>query len=158
MRKVRQPALRWLWVSIAIVLIDQFTKYAAVFYLDLHHPVMVGSVFNLRLGFNTGAAFNFLTAYGQAANYFFIIFSAVVSIVMLRMLARLEASQTIQALSLAFILGGALGNLCDRIRIGAVVDFLEFHLGVYYWPAFNIADSAVCVGVVMMLFLTFFRK
>ncbi len=149
MLNMKGSAIRWILLALAIVLIDQIAKCAAVAYLEVYQTEYVLPFFNLTLAFNRGAAFSFLSDSGYA-NYFFIAFASIVSLVIVAMLARLESRKVLSALSLALVLGGAVGNLIDRVRLGFVVDFLDFHAGAYHWPAFNVADSAICIGVLLM--------
>lgn len=147
----KDNALRWLWLAVVVLILDQLTKYLAVGYLAVYQTAYVLPFFNLTLAFNTGAAFSFLSGNGGTSNYIFMAFASVVSVALIAMLGKLASSKKLQAMSLALILGGALGNLFDRIRLGFVVDFLDFHVGGYHWPAFNLADSAICVGVVLLI-------
>ncbi len=105
----------------------------------------------MTLVFNKGAAFSFLSDAGGWQRWFFTGLSSLVSVALLVWLLRLKSDERLTAVSLALILGGALGNLIDRIRLGQVVDFLDFHWQQSHWPAFNLADSAITVGVVLML-------
>lgn len=157
MLNLKGSAIRWIWLAVAIMVIDQITKCTAVAYLEVYQSEYVLPFFNLTLAFNRGAAFSFLSDTGYA-NYFFIAFASIVSLVIVVMLARLESRKVLGALSLSLVLGGAMGNLIDRVRLGFVVDFLDFHAGAYHWPAFNIADSAICVGVILMFVDVFFSK
>jgi len=105
--------------------------------------------FNLVLAHNTGAAFSFLADAGGWQRWFFALVSIGISIAILVMLRR--GGTRLASFALALVLGGALGNLWDRLTLGHVVDFLQLHAGGYYWPAFNVADSAICVGVALLV-------
>lgn len=150
------PAVWW-WYGLAVVviLLDQYTKGLASSGLDYGRPVEVFSWFNLTLQHNTGAAFSFLSDAGGWQRYFFSTVAIVISAVLTVWLYRLEQGQWLLALSLGLILGGALGNLWDRLALGYVVDFISVHYGGRYFPAFNIADSAISVGAACMLLDSF---
>ncbi len=123
--------------------------------LDLHQPVPVIPFLNLTLTHNTGAAFSFLSDAGGWQRWFFAGLTIVVSIIIVVWLARLKPGQRWLPVSLSLVLGGALGNLWDRLAIGAVVDFIDVYYRTWHWPAFNLADSAICVGAVMLVVSTF---
>ena len=147
----------WFSVALVIAIADQLTKAAVESALRAGESRAVTGFFNLVLAYNRGAAFSFLAEASGWQRYAFIgiAVSAVVLIVWL--LVRHRADRLFCA-ALSFILGGALGNLWDRATLGHVVDFLDFHAGGHHWPAFNVADSAITVGVVLLcidaLFLT----
>ncbi len=143
----------WLWYGLAllVVVLDQVSKEVASASLDYARPVVVTSFFNWTLLHNTGAAFSFLSDAGGWQRWFFILISAAISLVILVWMARLPAVARRQLVALALVLGGALGNLWDRMAHGFVVDFIQLHYGGYYWPAFNIADSAICVGAAILI-------
>lgn len=144
---------------IAIVLIlDQLSKWWAISYLTLYHPKVILPFFNLTLAYNKGAAFSFLNSAGDWQNAFFIVVSLSISIGLLIWYKRLSEKDRYERLALCLILGGALGNLIDRVHYGYVIDFLECHINQYYWPIFNIADSAVCLGAVLLLLTTLKKK
>ena len=143
--------LSWIWLSIMVVLLDQGTKYWVMVSLIPYQSIIVTPFFNLTLVFNTGAAFNILTAQGSLGNSILLAFALGAITVILVMLYRLSYAKILQAIALALILGGALGNVIDRLRFGCVVDFLHFHIREYYWPAFNVADSAICMGIFLLI-------
>ena len=149
--------LRWLWITLLIIILDQATKYAAIQWLTLNqaHPVFPG--FNLTLVHNPGAAFSFLRDAGGWQRYFFIILTSVISIVLLVWLARLPSGRALLACALALVIGGAAGNLWDRLQYGYVIDFIDVYYDNWSWPVFNIADSAITVGA-LLLILDAFRK
>lgn len=145
--------LRWLWLTLLVILLDQGTKQLVVSQLQLRESVYVLPFFNFTYLTNPGAAFSFLSQQGGWQRWFFTALALIVSGVLLAWLSRLERKESWTALGLALILGGALGNVIDRIfRGGEVVDFLHLHYQGHYFPAFNIADSAISVGVAVMLF------
>ena len=145
---------RWLGLSALVILLDQLSKLwissRFVFGENLH----VLDVFDLVLAHNTGAAFSFLHDAGGMQRWLFSII-AVVASVWIVVLLRKHAGQTLFALALSLVLGGALGNLIDRIAYGYVVDFLSFHWGEYYFPAFNLADSAITGGAFLLILDSF---
>lgn len=147
--------LRWLWLSGGVLALDQISKQAAMALLELHRPVPVAPLFNLTLTYNRGAAFSLLSDAGGWQRWLFAGLSLVVAVVIVVWLARLKAGQRWLACGLALVLGGAVGNLWDRLVIGAVVDFIDVYYKSWHWPAFNIADSAICIGAVMLVVSTF---
>jgi signal peptidase II len=149
-------SLSWLWLSGAVIVIDQVTKVLAEEALTMHKSVPVLSIFNLTLAYNQGAAFSFLSAAGGWQRWLFAALAVLVSAGMTFWLYHLPRRERWTALALALVIGGALGNLIDRLLYGHVIDFLDFHLGGYHWPAFNIADSAISVGAVLILVVGLF--
>ncbi|HSS64931.1 MAG TPA: signal peptidase II [Gammaproteobacteria bacterium] len=147
--------LHWLWLSAAVVGLDQLSKQVASHMLDLHQPVAVIPYLNLTLTHNTGAAFSFLSDAGGWQRWFFAGLTVLVAIVIVIWLTRLKPGQRWLAGALSLVLGGALGNLWDRLVIGAVVDFIDVYYQSWHWPAFNLADSAICIGAVMLVVSTF---
>jgi len=156
--------LTWLGLSIVVVILDQITKFMASQYLQLQQPVEIFSWFNLTLVHNTGAAFSFLSQAGGWQRWFFILLAIIVSIIIMIWLLRLPAKQRWLACSLALVLGGAIGNVWDRIIFGYVIDFIDISISFLPWrlfnpwPAFNIADSAISVGAVMLVMDVFLFK
>ncbi|MEM6579913.1 MAG: signal peptidase II [Pseudomonadota bacterium] len=146
----------WYALAVLVVVLDQVTKALANTQLEYGLPVEVFSWFNLTLQYNTGAAFSFLANAGGWQRYFFSIVALVISMVLVVWLYRMPREQKLLGLALALILGGALGNVWDRIALGHVVDFISVHYGGWYFPAFNIADSAISVGAVFMIYDSLF--
>ena len=136
-------------IPVLIILLDQFTKVLILGNISEHTVVAVMPCFNLFLTFNKGVSFSLLTSDSAYAPYLLSAFALVVSLCLLYWLKKEKDS--LCRVGLALILGGALGNVIDRIRFGAVVDFLDFYVGDYHWPAFNVADSAICIGVALIL-------
>lgn len=147
---------KWFYIGLVIaavvVVLDLWTKYLASTHLTYGMPEYVLPIFNLTLQHNTGAAFSFLSDAGGWQRYFFTVLSSVVSVVLVIWMFKLDGKQRVLALSLSLILGGALGNLYDRVTLGYVVDFLSFHYNERYFPAFNIADSAITLGAILMIY------
>ncbi|MBG7601806.1 MAG: lipoprotein signal peptidase [Gammaproteobacteria bacterium] len=148
--------LKWLWLSIAVIVIDQLTKLWIDSSMTLHERLpLIEGFFDLTLAYNPGAAFSFLADAGGWQRWFFTILSTVVTIILVVWLKRLPAYEKVNAVALALIIGGAVGNLIDRIAYGHVIDFLLVYYQQWSWPAFNVADSAISVGVVLMLLAMF---
>jgi len=126
----------------------------------LYETVAVMPFFNLTMAHNTGAAFSFLAQAGGWQRWFFAVIAFVVSAVLFIWLKRLKSTAKLEAISISLILGGAVGNLIDRVLLGYVVDFLDFYnyFGSYHFPAFNIADSAICVGAALLIIDSFRHK
>ncbi|MGI9228391.1 MAG: signal peptidase II [Gammaproteobacteria bacterium] len=142
---------RWLLLSALVVAVDQLSKFLAVRQLDFGEPYHLLPGFNLTLVHNTGAAFSFLQDAGGWQRYFFIVLAVIVSLAVIVWLLRLPRQQHWPALALALILGGALGNLWDRLQLGYVIDFLDVYYGRWHWPVFNVADSAITLGAVLLI-------
>ncbi|MFZ5722035.1 MAG: signal peptidase II [Pseudomonadota bacterium] len=143
--------LAWLSLSLLIIVVDQWTKSLAVAHLELYRPVPVFPHFNFMLAHNEGAAFSFLADAGGWQRWFFAVLAVLICSVMTVWLSRLHPGQRWVAAALALVIGGALGNLWDRVTLGYVVDFLDFYWDITHFPAFNIADSAITVGAVMLI-------
>lgn len=143
-------------IAVVVIALDQITKWLANTRLTLHDPVPVMPSFNLTLMYNKGAAFSFLSTAGGWQRWFFTIVATVISIVLIVWIARLKPHEKLLGTGLALVLGGAIGNVIDRIYLGYVVDFVQWFYGSFYWPAFNIADAAISVGTVILLFTSFF--
>tara|TARA_Y100000389_G_scaffold86003_1_gene82745 strand:+ start:1605 stop:2075 length:471 start_codon:yes stop_codon:yes gene_type:complete len=132
--------------------LDLITKNYAVNNLLLNHSVIINAFLNFTLAFNYGAAFSFLSDAGGWQRWFFIIFSIVVISFIAYILIKDKDSEYI---AYSFIFGGALGNLYDRFLLGYVIDFIEFHYNNFYWPIFNIADIAISIGIILLLYSMF---
>ena len=141
----------WLFVSAAVVFADWQTKQMVSQHLELYRPQEVFSWLNMTLAHNYGAAFSFLAGAGGWQRWFFIVLASVVSVVLLVWLIRLPRREWMTGLGLGLILGGAIGNVIDRVRLGYVVDFIDVHFGGWHYPAFNVADSAITCGVILLL-------
>jgi signal peptidase II len=141
---------RWLAVSAAVIVLDLATKAWVASALSIGDVVRVAPFFNLILTHNTGAAFSFLAGAGGWQRWFFTAITIAISIAIVVMLRRRQDEIPL-APALALVLGGALGNLWDRLTLGHVVDFVQLHAAGYYWPAFNVADSAITIGVAILI-------
>ncbi|HEY0846417.1 MAG TPA: signal peptidase II [Noviherbaspirillum sp.] len=135
----------WLGIAAIIVLIDQITKITITRLFSYGESLPVTSFFNLVLAHNKGAAFSFLAAEGGWQRYFFTGIAIAAAIFIIYLLKR-HAGQRLFCWALAMILGGAIGNLIDRVLYGYVIDFLDFYVGKWHWPAFNVADMAIVGG------------
>ena len=146
-----------LWLSAVVLVADLVTKYYASTLLDYATPVPILPFFNFTLLHNTGAAFSFLATESGWQRWFFAALASIVSIALIRWLATLRDDPWL-GVAIALILGGALGNLYDRITLGYVVDFLHFYWNDSHFPAFNIADSAISLGAGLMIIDVFKSK
>lgn len=152
MPKLHYGRLIWLWVSAVVILLDQLAKWFALSHLHFQTPVVVADgFFNWFLDFNTGAAFSLLGHTGPWHIVLLFVLAIVVCGALLVWVLRANKLSSLTVLSIALIMGGAIGNLIDRARFGHVVDFIQWHFKGYYWPTFNIADSAICLGAVLLI-------
>lgn len=152
-----EPMRRWLMISTVIVALDLFTKHLVQSALAYGEHMVITSFFNLVLTYNAGAAFSFLSDASGWQRWFFSGIAASASVLIVYLL-RKHAAEKLFCMSLSLVLGGALGNLWDRITLGHVVDFLDFHISGYHWPAFNVADSAIFVGAMLLIVESFRHK
>lgn len=141
---------RWLAVSAAVIVLDQLTKFWITSVFQLGDKLAVAPSFNLVLAYNTGAAFSLLADAGGWQRVFFSTVALAASVVIIHLLRR-HPQQPLFSLALSLILGGALGNLIDRITLGHVIDFIQVYWRDYYWPAFNVADSAITGGALLLI-------
>lgn len=157
--KTNKKAWPWLWLSAFIILIDQLSKYFANHYLPYGKQVQVFPHFNLWLTYNMGAAFGFLRTAGGWQVFLLAGISIVVAIVIFVFFGKAKRSDWMMGASLSLILGGACGNLIDRIRFQYVIDFFDFHVGNWHFATFNVADSAISIGAALLVIkLLFFSK
>jgi signal peptidase II len=150
-KNFKTSGLRFLWLSLLIFMVDWGTKALANTYLDPYVPLPVFPFFNLTLAYNTGAAFSFLSSGFFWSNILFGVIAFVVSLFILGWLYRLPRHESLIGLGLALILGGALGNLWDRIRYEHVIDFVDLYVSNWHWPVFNVADVAVSLGAFLII-------
>ncbi|PPK77391.1 signal peptidase II [Methylobacter tundripaludum] len=143
--------LKWLWLSLLALVLDQGSKLAIAGSMKLYESIQIMPFFKLTYVHNTGAAFSFLSEAGGWQRWFFAGLALAISVVIAVWLTRLKKHETLLAVALALVLGGAVGNLIDRLAYGYVIDFLDVYYESWHWPAFNIADSAITLGVVLML-------
>jgi signal peptidase II len=142
----------WLFVSFLVVLVDQWSKLWALKTLSPYESFKIIPIVDLTLAFNTGAAFSFFSQLGAWNRWILAGFSLFMSILLIIWILRTPTRQTLQLFSLSLVLGGAVGNLIDRILNGYVVDFILVYYKNYHWPVFNIADTAICIGAALLIF------
>ncbi len=142
---------KWLGLAGLVVLLDQATKLAAERWLTYHQALPVFPGFNLTLSYNRGAAFSFLAEHSGWQRWFFTVLAAAVSVFLVRWLRQIGDRDRWLSAAIALILGGAVGNLIDRLLYGHVIDFIWLYYDRWSWPVFNIADSAITVGAVAMI-------
>lgn len=156
---IKNPGqLHWLWLSILMMVLDQASKLLANSQLGFHIPVEILPIFNLNLTHNPGAAWSILSDASGWQRWFFLIFAIIVSGILVSWLKNLAADEKLSAIAFAMVIGGALGNAVDRIVHGYVIDFIQFHYHGWYFPTFNIADSAITIGVTLMLWDSFVQQ
>lgn len=147
--------IAWFLVSLMVIVLDQGSKAWAVDVLLPYASKHLMPMVQLTLAYNTGAAFSFLTHAGAWHRWFFTFFSAGMSVVLLIWMLRLPARARCQGFGLGLVLGGALGNLIDRLHYGYVIDFIDVYYTKHHWPVFNLADSAICLGVALLCWESF---
>lgn len=143
--------LPWIGVALIVILLDQLSKVAITQTFAYGQGRPLTSFFNLVLVYNPGAAFSFLAAAGGWQRWAFTGLGILAAVVICYLLKR-HSAQKVFATALALIMGGAIGNVVDRVVYGHVIDFLDFHLNGWHWPAFNVADSAICIGAILLVF------
>lgn len=144
--------VRWLWLSVAVIAVDQLSKWIIGHHMNLFDTVRIGSFFQLTLLHNTGAAFSFLSSASGWQQWVFIALGLIVSVIILFWLRRLPRSERrLLGAGLALVLGGALGNVIDRVARGFVIDFFDFFYKGHHFPPFNVADSAITVGAILVI-------
>lgn len=149
--------LRWLGVSAAVIALDQASKIAADRLLEIHQSVpVIPGFFDLTLAYNKGAAFSFLSDAGGWQRWLFTALALGVSLALILWIKRLPRDERLLPLGLSMILGGALGNVIDRLIYGHVIDFIHWYYRSFSWPAFNLADSAISIGAVLLIIHTLF--
>lgn len=150
--------LIWIGLAILTIIVDQWTKWIASTHLSYYEPVPVLPFLNWTLLHNHGAAFSFLSDAGGWQRYLFTGLAGVVSLIFIFWLMRMPKKVVLLPVAIALILGGALGNLIDRVSLGYVVDFIHVYYGNHNFPAFNVADSAITLGTILLLIDTFFLE
>jgi len=146
-----RSGLFWLWLTLLVLVVDQVTKYLTIQMLDLYESYQILSFFNFTYARNYGAAFSFLGDAGGWQKYLFTGIAFAVSSYLLYLLKKNEMTERWMNCAYALILSGAVGNVLDRLMFGYVVDFLDFDLGFYRWPTFNVADIAIFIGAAMII-------
>ncbi len=160
MNLLKPSYLPWLWFVLAALIVgaDQWTKTLADAHLSYNQPVELTSFFNLTLRYNHGVAFSLFDDADGQQRWYLAALAFVVSIGLVVWVYRIGAKISTEVIGLALILAGAIGNLYDRVTLGYVIDFIEVHYQNYYWPAFNIADSAISVGATLLIYDAIFGK
>lgn len=148
----------WFAVSLIIVAVDQLSKWWIVEHFKLFQQLQIFSWLNIVHVRNYGAAFSFLDIAGGGQRWFFVLISFLVCVFLAVWLVRIPSQKPMLKLSISLIIGGALGNLWGRLLRGYVVDFIDVYWKSYHWPAFNVADSAVTIGAVLLLWQLFFKE
>jgi signal peptidase II len=154
----RASGLRFLWLTLLLIVLDQFTKQWVIRVFDLYESIEVMPYLNLTYVRNMGAAFSFLSDQGGWQRWLFTFSAIAVSVVLLIWLRRNPANMWRQNLAFALILAGAIGNVIDRIMYGYVIDFIDVYVNEWHWPAFNVADMAITIGAILMLLEAFFEQ
>jgi len=149
---------KWLGLALVVIALDQLSKLAAEHWLEYHQPVPVLPFFNLTLSYNTGAAFSFLAGQAGWQRWLFAALAVAVSAFLIGWLRQIGDRDRWLSLSVSLVLGGAIGNLVDRLFYGHVIDFIELYYQRWSWPVFNIADSAITIGVIGLIAHSFFAK
>jgi signal peptidase II len=147
----RRNGLVYLWLTLLVIVLDQLTKSAVERSLGLYQSLVVLPIFEITRLHNTGAAFSFLAEAAGWQRWLFTTLAIIVSAALVLWLRRIDSEARLLASAVALILGGALGNVIDRLRLGYVIDFLNVHWGVHYFPAFNVADSSITIGAALLL-------
>lgn len=150
--------LKWLWLSLIVYLIDLGSKWIVISHFQLYESIKILPIFNFTYVRNYGAAFSFLADHSGWQKYFFIVLALAISALLTFWLYRSSVQQKLTNSGYAFIIGGALANMTDRIYHGYVVDFLDFHWGIHHYPVFNLADSAIFIGVALLLLDSFLQS
>jgi signal peptidase II len=158
LKSFTQSGARWLWLTLLIIALDRLTKMMVLHFIKLHHIIHLTSWYNLTLAYNRGAAFSMLSNAQGWQSLLFSGIAIIVSCVLVYWLFKLSRRDWWESIGLSLILGGAIGNLLDRFIYGHVVDFIQWHYNDFYWPVFNIADTAICMGSTMLIAHSFFSK
>lgn len=143
----------WFLVSFVIVIMDQLSKYYISHHYFMYDSIPIFSLLNITLAHNTGAAFSFLSQAGQWHEWFFTGFTCIMSLALVFWMLSLKATEKMHLGALSFILGGAVGNLVDRFRLGYVIDFIDVHYQNHHFAIFNLADAAITIGTIALAYL-----
>lgn len=149
-------SLKTVWLAVGLILLDQLTKWAANTYLTPGEPVALFNHLNLTLIYNPGAAFSFLANMGGSQRWIFAVLAFVVSFLLLMLLRKRPYQWSLEVVAINLILGGALGNVIDRIWMGKVTDFIDFYIGTWHYATFNIADICISIGAGLFIFSELF--
>ena len=158
LRLFTQTGWRFLWLSVMVFVADQYTKALVLENIKLYQAIQILPFFNLTHVYNYGAAFSFLHDAGGWQRWFFTVIAFTVSVLVLWWLKQTTKQQIMLPIAFSLIIGGALGNAYDRLAHGYVIDFLVVYYQDWYWPAFNVADSAICIGAILLIIDMFKNK
>ena len=147
----RASAWPWLWLSVVVVILDQLTKFWVATHLAIGEQLSLFPWLNLRIAYNTGAAFSFLGNAGGWQIYLLSGLSLLAVVIILLWMRSVARNEYLLAIGFSLVMGGAVGNLIDRLSLGYVIDFIDFHLGAWHFATFNLADSAISVGAVLLV-------
>ncbi|PHM66260.1 signal peptidase II [Xenorhabdus stockiae] len=154
-KPICSTGLRWLWLVVVVLILDLGSKQLILQNFSLYESIPLIPYFNLAYAQNFGAAFSFLADKDGWQRWFFALIAIAICITLLVMMYRSSAKQKLSNIAYALVIGGALGNLFDRLVHGFVVDFIDFYVGEWHWPTFNIADSAICIGAALIIIESF---
>ncbi|CAQ82648.1 MULTISPECIES: signal peptidase II [Photorhabdus] len=157
-RPICSTGLRWFWLVVVVLILDLGSKQLVLKHFHLYESVPLIPYFNLAYAQNLGAAFSFLADKDGWQRWFFALVAVGISIVLTVMMYRSSAKKKLSNIAYALIVGGALGNLFDRLVHGFVIDFIDFYVGDWHWPTFNIADMAICIGAALVIIESFFSQ
>lgn len=147
--------LRWLWLTALVLVSDTLIKQYVYQNFKLYEPIEVMPFFNLMYAQNFGAAFSFLADEGGWQRWFFAGIAIAISLILMFMMYRESAKKRLNNIAYALIIGGAIGNLIDRLMHGFVVDYLDVYVGDWHWPTFNLADMGICIGAALIIIESF---
>lgn len=150
--------LCWLWLTVVVLTVDLGSKQLILNNFQLYESMPLMPHFNLVYAQNPGAAFSFLADKGGWQRWFFAIVAIVMCVILIVMMYRQSVSKKFSNIAYAVVIGGALGNLCDRLVHGFVVDFIDFYVGDWHWPTFNLADVVICIGAVLIILDSFINS
>lgn len=156
-RRLNSSGLYWLWLALVVLVLDRVSKQWVMAHFWLGESVPVMPLINFSYSHNSGAAFSFLSDQGGWQVWVFSLIAIVINLVLLVMMYRSDYRIRLSNAAYAMIIGGALGNLFDRMAHGVVIDFIDFYIGNWHWPTFNLADSAICIGAVLIVLAKYFR-
>lgn len=158
MDQTNSTALKTIWLALLVIVWDQLTKMLAINSLTLGEPMAVMPYLNWTLAYNYGAAFSFLADMGGWQRWFFAGLAFVISAILLVWLSKLPKKMTLEVWGINLVLGGAIGNVIDRILEGRVTDFIDFYIGTWHYATFNVADIAITIGAILLIYSEFFIK
>ncbi len=157
-KPICSTGLRWLWLAVLVVILDLGSKFLVMGHFQLGESMPLIPFLNLTYAHNPGAAFSFLADKGGWQRWFFALIALAIVIILLVLMYRSSATQRMNNIAFAMIIGGALGNLFDRMVHGFVIDFIDFYVKDWHYPIFNLADSFICVGAVLVVLEGFLAK